>query len=484
VRERIHAGVEYNNYMHLRAKVLLFLLILIPLALGVAGQPLPLAENYVEGQRALAQARADNDPGAEITALEALLEISPWRGDQWQRLGRLYLDTGQAQQAVASFESAAVTNQLEAHGSIWLADALVTCGRANEAKSVLVNLASNDPFVLTQAAAILRRNHFLDSSKEVLQKAYLLDPRNENINYQLGVLNMALHPADALDYLQVVKEEPKMKVNAEYLAETISAYESITLAGGWYIVAGQALSRTGEWDAAAESFRLATVADPENAIAWALLAEAQQQIGQDGLASLERALALDPRGEMVNGLAGLYYRRMLNTENALAHLQKALAANPDAAVWQIEVGGVLADAGRLEEALAAYEAAIAIDRADPESWEALAKFSLTRNYEVEEEGLPAARQLVLIQPTNPVYLDLLGTAYLTLADLDSAERFFMQALRYDPEEAAILIHLAQTSLYRGDKETAFAYLRRASASATDERLREMADRLLEENGAR
>jgi Flp pilus assembly protein TadD len=90
----------------------------------------------------------------------------------------------------------------------------------------------------------------------------------------------------------------------------------------------------------------------------------------------------------------------------------------------------------------------------------------------------------LIQPTNPVYLDLLGTAYLTLADLDSAERFFMQALRYDPEEAAILIHLAQTSLYRGDKETAFAYLRRASASATDERLREMANRLLEENGAR
>jgi Flp pilus assembly protein TadD len=115
---------------------------------------------------------------------------------------------------------------------------------------------------------------------------------------------------------------------------------------------------------------------------------------------------------------------------------------------------------------------------------ALAKFSLNRNYRVEEDGLPAARQLVLLEPRNPVYLDLLGTAYLTLGDLDSAERFFLQALALDPEEAAILIHLGQTSLYRGDTELGLGYLRRASAAAGDERLREMADRLLGEYGAK
>jgi len=39
-------------------------------------------------------------------------------------------------------------------------------------------------------------------------------------------------------------------------------------------------------------------------------------------------------------------------------------------------------------------------------------------------------------------------------------------------------------LYRGEKETAFAYLRQAVASASDARLREMAAQLLEQYGAR
>ena len=81
-------------------------------------------------------------------------------------------------------------------------------------------------------------------------------------------------------------------------------------------------------------------------------------------------------------------------------------------------------------------------------------------------------------------MDLLGTAYMMLGDFDSAERLFAQALQQDPEQAAILIHLGQLYLYREDRDTAFDYLRRAVSSARDDRLREMAIRLLEENGAR
>ncbi len=87
----------------------------------------------------------------------------------------------------------------------------------------------------------------------------------------------------------------------------------------------------------------------------------------------------------------------------------------------------------------------------------------------------------MLAPDNPVYLDLLGTAYLTLGDMDNAERCFVQALRLDPEQAAILIHLGQVSYSRGQKENAFAYWRRASTSARNDRLKEMAERLLQEN---
>jgi len=104
-------------------------------------------------------------------------------------------------------------------------------------------------------------------------------------------------------------------------------------------------------------------------------------------------------------------------------------------------------------------------------------------YQLEDVGLPAARQALTLEPDNPVLMDLLGTVYLQLADLDSAERFFLRALERDPEQAAILIHLGQLNLIREEKETAFGYLRRAEASARDWRLRDLANRMLRENGA-
>lgn len=484
LQEGILTGVEYNTRMRFRIKFALLLIILLPLALGLAGQPLLTTFQLSVAMREIDRAQSTGDFRAESAALVSVMEYSPWRGDLWQRLGRIYFESGKGQAAVEAFEQALSVNQLDDQGLVWLAEALISTGRVEEADSLLRKLASDEPSILIQAATLLRRNLHLDASVAMLEKALAAAPGDVSILYQLGVLNTVKQPAEALNHLGGVTTDPELAVKAEYLVETISSLDTNEVDEVWYLMAGQALSTVGEWDAATAAFVLATEADPQNAYGWAMLAEAQQQMGVEGYPSLERALALDPDGEMVNGLAGLFHRRQGDTEQALIQLQKALAANPSAVVWQIEIGGTLADAGRLEDALEAYYAATEMDRENTQAWMALAKFSLNRNYRVEEDGLPAARQLVLLEPRNPVYLDLLGTAYLTLGDLDSAERFFQQALALDPEEAAILIHLGQTSLYRGDTESGLAYLRRASAAAEDDGLRGMADRLLAEYGAR
>jgi tetratricopeptide (TPR) repeat protein len=480
----IRAGVEYNTSMELREKIQLLLIILIPLAAGLIGQPLATAVQYSMAVQAVTSAQNSGDAAAEEGALAAILEYAPWRGDLWQRLGKLYLDSGQLEEAVEAFGNAAATQQLDVQGVVWLAEALLSNGSVGEPDTLLQNIASKDPSNFLQAATLLSQTHLLDTHIALLEKALAATPGDENIIYQLGVLKMVSNPGDTLIQFRSINTDPNLAGKAEYLAETISLLEAREINEDWYLMAGQALSTVGEWEAATAAFARATEVDPQDAIAWALLAEAQQQVGGKGRASLERALALDPAGEMVNGLAGLYHRRNGNTDQALVHLQKALAANPNAAVWQIAIGGTLSDAGRVEDALNAYYGAIELDRGNTQGWVALAKFSLNRNYRVEEDGLPAARQLVLLEPRNPVYLDLLGTAYLALADPDSAERFFLQALALDPEEAAILIHLGQASLYRGDLEAGFAYLRRASAAADDEQLREIAERLLNEYGAK
>jgi uncharacterized protein HemY len=46
-----------------------------------------------------------------------------------------------------------------------------------------------------------------------------------------------------------------------------------------------------------------------------------------------------------------------------------------------------------------------------------------------------------------------------------------------------LIHLGQLYLQKGDQEKAFGILRQAAEQAEDVRLKEMAERLLFENGA-
>lgn len=481
----ISAGVEYNICMSQRQKFPLLLLILVPLAAGLAGQPLAGAVQYSTALQVLNGSQNSGDSRIEKDAISVTLSFTPWRGDLWQRLGRLSLDSGEAQEAVEVFKQAAERQQLDDQGVTWLAEALFSTGRAEEAGSVLQSLSSNNPSILIQSAAtMLRQTRSIDGSVALLEKASAASPGDESVAYQLGVLYMVVHPADALVQLRSISTDSELATKAAYLADTIAILDANEIYEGWYTAAGQALSTVGEWDAAAAAFTLATEADPQDAFAWALLAEAQQQTGVDGFASLERALALKPTDEMVNGMAGLYYRRNGETEQALAYLQKALRVNPDAIAWQIAIGGTLADAGRIDEVLAAYYRAIEMDRGNTQGWTALAKFSLNRNYRVEEDGLPAARQLVLLDPGNPVYLDLLGTAYLALGDPDSAERFFLQALALDPEQAAILIHLGQTSLLRGNLEEGFAYLRRASAAAEDDRLREMAERILAEYGAK
>ena len=459
-------------------------MVISPLIVAMAGQPVPTMRSYEEALTLLQTAREQQDFSAEITALESILEVSPWRGRLWQRVGRLYLDTGQEERAIHAFNKAASLQQLDPQGQVWLAEAWISSGSGEEGRMLLEILKTTDSFVLSQAATLLRQNLYLESCREVLKRIISLDPQNEEMNYQLGVLLMATQPSEALVHLSRVGEDEQLVINARYLANTIRAYQGVKLDSNYYILIGQALSQVGEWDAAWESFKFALEIDPANGTGWALLSEAEQQIGLDGKASLEKALVLDPQGEISNGIAGLYYRRQGDTEQALAYLDQAQKAAPQGTVWRIEKGHTLADAGRLDDALVEYKFATQSDPENLQSWVALAKFTLLHNYRIEEEGVIAARKAVMLAPDNPVHLDLLGTAYMALGDLDRAERFFLQALELDPDEAAILIHLGQLSLYRGEQETAFAYLRQAVASASDARLREMAEQLLEQYGAR
>ena len=463
-------------------KLLMLLFLLLPLGFAALPKAGVLPENLTRSLHNERTALATGDAEMELAALEQVLEFQPWRGDLWQRLGRLFMDRGDAQSALYAFEEAQELGQLEPLGQVWLADMLIANGYGDAAKHVLRTITTDDVFILFQAAALAAQLNDHEVLLNLLQQAYVADPGSSELNYQLGIHMMTDDPGNALAHLELARKDLSHKAAADYLIQVIQQYGALKGSGEWYLFTGQALAQADEWNAAYHAFTQAAQAQPQNASAFALLGETQLQLGLDGWKNLEKAWKLDPEGEMVNGMMGLYYQRQGNLEKALEYLRKAQVANPDAVVWVMESGRTLAAMGDLENALGEFTRAVEMDMQNVDSWQALAEFSIVHNYQLESAGLPAARQALALEPENPVMMDLLGTAYLQLGDLDSADRFFQQALMRDPEQAAILIHLGQLSLLREEKEAAFDYLRRAVTSARDERLRDLANRLLKENG--
>jgi len=218
--------------------------------------------------------------------------------------------------------------------------------------------------------------------------------------------------------------------------------------------------------------------DPENAFAWALLGEALQHIGGGGFEELQEALNIDPKSDMANALMALYYRRQNKLELAVQYLETAIAANPEEATWEVELGSTLAEAGNLQSALDHYTLATQVEPDNPLTWRSLASFCFSRNIEISPTGIDAARKALSLDPKNPELLDLMGVGLLINDDPDSAERFFSQAIEISPENATYHMHLGQLFIQKDDCTQAASELRQAITLARDDRVSSNAEGLL------
>ncbi|MBI4927724.1 MAG: tetratricopeptide repeat protein, partial [Anaerolineae bacterium] len=242
---------------------------------------------------------------------------------------------------------------------------------------------------------------------------------------------------------------------------------------------GRVLASFNEWELAAEAFHQSILSRPDYGEAWAYLSEARQHIGQDGSADLERALALAPDSLAVMTLASLYWQRQGDYDQAIAYLNAAVAVDPGNPVLQVELGRTFAEKGDLAAAQGYYQKAIELDPHESAYWRSLAEFALSKQIQIRELALPAARQAVLLAPADPAALDVMGQALLMLDDSLTAERFLRRALQADPKYAAAHLHLGQVYLLQGDRLHARQELDQAIALAPGSTTAAIADRLLQ-----
>ncbi len=252
------------------------------------------------------------------------------------------------------------------------------------------------------------------------------------------------------------------------------------------------------WQRSIEAYHKAIALDPNYASAYAGVALSEEYLADwtgdaAGLkraeAAAEKAIALAP-----NEAAGYAARADLRASfawdwsGARADLEKALALDPSDSEVQRLYGFLLAELGRLPEAIAAQKKAAELDALSTIAWRSLGRYLIEdRDFAAAHEAL---RRALEIEPESARALNYLGTLQLlegnavealatfrritddevfelfgvsmaehTLKDPKDSQRALDQLIEKHAQDAAYQI--AEVYAWRGEKDKAFEWLDRA-----------------------
>lgn len=124
------------------------------------------------------------------------------------------------------------------------------------------------------------------------------------------------------------------------------------------VLRGRMAFESGRYAEAAEAFRRAVTAEPDNLSARVNLGSALGQIGEaDGaIEQFNKALELDPDNRSALYNLGVLYASRNRHDEAIRHLTRLLELTPDDLEARLTLGRELGRTGRLEDALTAFAA--------------------------------------------------------------------------------------------------------------------------------
>jgi predicted O-linked N-acetylglucosamine transferase (SPINDLY family) len=193
------------------------------------------------------------------------------------------------------------------------------------------------------------------------------------------------------------------------------------------------LHQGGEFSAAERLYRQAMVLAPQNfptRYMFALLLY-QQQRNTEALDAAEEALKCNSGDAAALSLRGALLQQAGRPEDALASFDAALAVKPDAAGWYNR-GKVLQLLGRLHEALLSHKTAVTLDSHHADAWYncGLILTDLKR----PEEALAALDQALTIKPDNYEAWKIRGVLLLGLHRLEESLASYEKCVALNPHD--------------------------------------------------
>lgn len=445
--------------------------------------PTPVPRYVADAWSAAQTAARAGDTQAAEQAFSDLQLSTAWLPALKEDAVRLALANQDGELALSLLDSSPALQAPQGMVECWRAEALALRGQWEQAIEALSSIEATNcasPLPLLKALAVRElESHDLPTATTILRSLDSLYPQHAETTSLLGACLVLEDPASALPAIErgASQGDPLAVDLAAALRDEPLANSSAALAAS-----GEVFLQHSLWPLAAESFRQLISLEPENASAHAYLGLALDQQGLDGLAELEEAADLDPRSATAQILLGLHWQLQGRPQRAIQHLELAVDLEPQNSAFRASLAAAQAEAGDVQTAIAEYQQAAELQPTNPVFWRLLATFSIAQELELADTGLPAARNAAVLDPGDPVALDLAGYAHSLLGDLVTAERLISRSLALDPTSASARLHYGLLLSSAGRTHEARAQLTAAVSLGGTSPIGEFAQRALSQLG--
>jgi tetratricopeptide (TPR) repeat protein len=373
----------------------------IALSPGVAayhhgvGAVLNRLHRYVEAQAELQQATM----------------LDPDDAGPYLELGYAYEQQGWHGEAMAAYEAAEARNPREASCPHRISKLLSLQGRWDEAIQAIQRALALEPNRAEWHYDLGTLYERLGQGRIALaafEDAAHLDPQNPEYLHRTGTLSREMnHPTKAIDYLQ-------------------AAVELDSEQASWFFELASAMASEGRYD---------------EAWVWS-----------------DRSIALDPKDAQYRALAGRILRNLRRHSEAESHLREALQLDSQQAAAH-ELALLLESDGRTDEALAEYEAAVAIEPEHATYHYHLG--ALLRRVGQLDSAASSLSRAIELHPSLADALAELGAVYEETERDADALLLYDQAISIDPGNAGHYLRAGALSHKLGRAQEARDYLEEA-----------------------
>jgi tetratricopeptide (TPR) repeat protein len=286
-----------------------------------------------------------------------------------------------------------------------LAKNLLYSGSFDDALKYYKEISDDDPHdtdALLRMAEIYREKHDFAKAREILDKAKASDPENLEVRYdEVNLLAVEGQPDKAIESLKAILKDTERKSYSE--SEKGTRVNLLERLGELYRGANQN-------QPAIDAFRQIADLDPDAG------ARAAAQIVDT-------------------------YRVAKDFKNARAEADAALKKYPDDRVLKGSYASVLADMGKVDQAVAELRGMLKGDH-DRETQLAIAQlYERVKRYEDMAKPLDAAEKLSETKPDKETVYFMRGAMYERLKKFDQSEAEFKKVLELDPDSASALNYL-------------------------------------------